>query len=109
MLLHQALYHMLDNAWKFSSLCTQPHIEIGQQKQKGQTLQFIRDNGVGYNEEYKEKLFLLFQRLHSKQEFEGLGIGLATAHRIITMHNGQIWGESKPNQGATFFFRLEGQ
>lgn len=105
-LLRVALENLLRNAWKFSS--KQPHvrIEFGHTTAQERSVYFVRDNGVGFDSRYADKLFGAFQRLHAVTEFPGTGIGLATVQRIIHRHGGQIWAESQLNCGATFYFEL---
>lgn len=107
-LLRQVWLNLIDNAVKYSGKHPHPRIEIGSapSSESGETVFFIRDNGVGFDMRYADKLFGVFQRLHSNTEFEGTGIGLANVHRIITRHGGKIWAESQPGQGTTFFFTL---
>jgi signal transduction histidine kinase len=100
------LMNLLNNAWKFSSKQAQPQVVFGCEDLDGQRTYFVRDNGVGFDMAYRDKLFGAFQRLHSINEFEGTGIGLATVARIVRRHDGQIWAKSAPNQGATFYFTL---
>ncbi len=112
-LLRIVLENLLGNAWKFTRPCLdqekrQTRIEVGVVEQSGQTVYFVRDNGVGFNMEYADKLFSPFQRLHGMREFPGTGIGLATVKRIISRHSGRIWPEAAVDQGATFFFTLGG-
>ncbi|MCY7286393.1 MAG: PAS domain-containing sensor histidine kinase, partial [Cyanobacteria bacterium CAN_BIN43] len=102
-LLQQVLSNLISNAVKFSRHQPAPRIEIGTLPEG--TI-FIRDNGVGFQMAYADKLFGAFQRLHAQTEFEGTGIGLAIVQRIIHRHGGIIWAESQPNQGATFHFTL---
>lgn len=105
-LLRIALENLLNNAWKFTR--NQPHtrIEFGLTNDQGKQAFFVRDNGVGFDMTYADKLFGAFQRLHTESEFEGTGIGLATVQRIIVRHGGQIWAQGIVNQGATFYFTL---
>ncbi|MBN2527076.1 MAG: response regulator [Deltaproteobacteria bacterium] len=98
------LENLIGNAWKYSSKKRDPFIEIGTcNTSHGQTI-FIRDNGAGFNMKYYDRLFGVFQRLHLEKEFKGTGVGLATVKKIIQRHGGEIWANSEPNQGATFYF-----
>ncbi|HEX2394326.1 MAG TPA: PAS domain S-box protein [Bacteroidales bacterium] len=101
-----ALQNLLENAWKYSRKKDQTIIEFGTKELNGNTVYFIKDNGVGFNMNYAGNLFKAFQRLHSNAEFEGTGIGLATVHRIIERHSGDIWAESEENKGTAFYFTL---
>lgn len=105
-LLQIAMQNLISNAWKYSK--NQPHtkIEFGAIRNGGQPVYFVRDNGIGFDMRYVDKLFGAFQRLHSVSEFEGTGIGLATVQRIIRRHQGTIWAESEVNKGTTFFFSI---
>ncbi|MCC6958088.1 MAG: GHKL domain-containing protein, partial [Anaerolineales bacterium] len=105
-LLQLALENLVNNAWKFTRRSPQPRIEIGATHQKGRPIYFVRDNGVGFDMKFKDKLFMAFQRLHSPDDFEGTGIGLATVQRVIQRHSGHIWAEGEVDRGATFFFTL---
>lgn len=105
-LLRIALQNLISNAWKYSSKNDSTKIEFGKTIQEDSTVYFIRDNGVGFNMKYVNKLFGAFQRLHSVSEFEGTGIGLATVNRIIVKHGGSIWAEAEINKGASFYFKL---
>ena len=106
MLLRQVFANLLDNAIKYTRSREQAVIEIGCQNQKGEPVYFVRDNGVGFNPKYADKIFRVFQRLHPTTEFEGTGVGLATVQRIIQRHGGRVWTEAEVNQGATFYFTL---
>ena len=105
-LLHIALENLMSNAWKFTSKKEHALIEFGQQNKTTERTFYIRDNGTGFDMAYVNKLFGVFQRLHSVSEFPGTGVGLATVHRIISIHGGRIWAEGEEGNGATFFFTL---
>jgi PAS domain S-box-containing protein len=100
------LQNLLGNAWKYTRRAPVSRVHFGQTEHDGERVFFIRDNGAGFDPVYAEKLFKAFQRLHGAEEFEGTGIGLATVQRIIARHNGTVWAEGRPNEGATFWFRV---
>jgi len=107
-LMRICLNNLFENAWKFTMKNENPVIEFGKVTKKGKSCFFIRDNGVGFDMKYSDKLFGAFQRLHSTSEFEGTGIGLAIVQRVIGKHGGDIWAESEINKGTTFYFTLTG-
>lgn len=105
-LIRQAVTNLLSNAVKYSSGNDQPVITIQSESREDEVIFSVTDNGVGFNMKYVDKLFNVFQRLHSDREFEGNGVGLAIVHRIVTMHGGRVWAESTPGIGSTFYFSL---
>jgi light-regulated signal transduction histidine kinase (bacteriophytochrome) len=105
-LIKAALSNLLGNAWKFTSKTEHARIEFGTFEQDGRTVYCVKDNGAGFEQQFVPRLFSPFQRLHSEQEFEGTGIGLATVERVVRRHGGTIWAEGKRDAGAAFFFTL---
>jgi light-regulated signal transduction histidine kinase (bacteriophytochrome) len=106
MLLRLVFANLISNALKFTSRVEQPQIEIGCKLEKRELVMFIKDNGVGFDMKYADKLFGVFQRLHRADEFEGTGIGLANVRRIVHRHGGRTWAEGVVSEGATFFVSL---
>ncbi len=121
-LVEVVLSNLLGNAWKFTSKTGSAYIEFGafecgmrnsefgmkaqEQCEKGKTAYFVKDNGAGFDSAYADKMFRPFQRLHSEDEFEGTGIGLAIVERVIRRHGGRVWAEGEVGKGATVFFTL---
>ena len=107
-MMRQVLTNLLTNAIKFTRTREAARIEVGTRAEGVENVFYVKDNGVGFDPQYTQKLFGVFQRLHGADEFEGTGIGLAIVKRVITKHGGRVWGEGKVGEGATFYFALPG-
>lgn len=105
-MLEQVWWHLVNNAFKFTRKVSHATIEIGSVQKDGILQYFIRDNGIGFDMQYANKIFGVFNRLNLEEDYEGTGMGLAIVHRIITRHGGQIWAEAEVDKGATFYFTL---
>ncbi len=105
-LIELALSNLLGNAWKFTSKTEQARIEFGSLEKDGDTVYYVKDNGAGFDPGYADKMFWPFHRLHSENEFEGTGIGLAIVERVVRRHGGRIWAEGEVGKGATIYFTL---
>ena len=104
--IHHVWFNLISNALKFSATRAQPQVRIGGRVEGSEVVYTVEDNGVGFDMRYADKLFKVFKRLHSPDEFPGSGVGLAIAHRIVGRHGGRMWAESSPGAGATFHFLL---
>ena len=105
-MLRQVFVNLLSNAIKFSRVAETPKVLVGATVKDSETVYYVRDNGAGFDMQYADKLFGVFQRLHGANEFEGTGIGLAIVKRIVIRHGGRVWAEGEPGGGATFYFSL---
>lgn len=105
-LLQQVLNNLIANSLKFTEPKDERIIEVGAENGKNEVIYYVKDNGVGFDMKYKNKLFGLFQRLHSTNEFEGTGVGLSIVQRVIRRHGGNVWGDGELNKGATFYFSI---
>jgi PAS domain S-box-containing protein len=102
----QVLENLLSNAVKFSRKVDEPRIELGALAGGSENIYFVKDNGIGFDMKYIDAIFGVFQRLHSSEDFEGTGVGLAIVEQVVTKHGGRVWAEGKPGEGATFYFSL---
>ena len=107
-LMRQVFMNLISNALKYSSKRKKPVIEVGSCKQEGVTAFFVRDNGVGFNMQFADRIFGAFQRLHVG-DYEGTGVGLAIVANIVQRHGGRVWAEAEEGRGATFYFTLDGE
>ena len=98
--------HECRSGVKYSAKADQPRVEIGARADGKQNVYWVRDNGAGFDMRYADKLFGVFQRLHSVVDFPGTGVGLAIVHRVVTRHGGRVWAEAEPGKGACFYFTL---
>ena len=107
--IRQVMINLISNAIKYSSKSESPEITVGCEMNNNTPVYYVKDNGVGFNMQYEDKLFRVFQRLHSTKDFDGNGVGLAIVHRIISKHGGKVWAKGEIGKGATFFFTLPSQ
>lgn len=107
-LLKRVLVNLLSNALKFTRQREAARIEMGGQEKDGESIYWIKDNGVGFDMKYADKMFGVFQRMHRAEEYEGTGVGLAIVQRIVHRHGGRVWAEAEVDKGATFYFALKG-
>jgi light-regulated signal transduction histidine kinase (bacteriophytochrome) len=105
-LLRQVWTNLIGNGMKYSGKSERPRVEVGGRAEEKENVFWVRDNGVGFDMKYAERLFGVFQRLHRPEEFPGTGVGLAIVQRVITRHGGRVWAEAKPGEGACFYFSL---
>jgi light-regulated signal transduction histidine kinase (bacteriophytochrome) len=106
-LIQVVMENLINNAWKFTSKNRFARIEFGGKVVDGKNACYVKDNGVGFDMKYSEKLFSPFHRLHTMSEFPGTGVGLATVQRIVQRHGGKVWVEAEVDKGATFYFTLK--
>jgi PAS domain S-box-containing protein len=107
-LLRQVWANLLSNAFKFTRTREDPCVDVGTVAGEQGPVFFVRDNGIGFDNEYADRVFGVFQRLHGPDQYEGTGVGLAIVQRIVHRHGGQVWAEAKPDEGAAFYFTLPG-
>jgi light-regulated signal transduction histidine kinase (bacteriophytochrome) len=105
-LLKQVYVNLISNAVKFTGRSSSATVEIGCQQTDGESVYFVKDNGAGFDMQYADKLFGVFQRLHRAEDYQGTGVGLAIVHRVITRHGGRVWAQAAINQGACFYFTI---
>ena len=105
-LMNQVVMNLISNGIKYSSKKEKPVVEISSEEKDSETIFTVKDNGAGFNMQYADKLFGVFQRLHSQEEFQGTGVGLAIVQRIVSRHGGKVWADAKPDEGASFYFSI---
>ena len=107
-LLRIAMDNLIGNAWKYSGQCALTHIGFRRELQDGRPVMVVSDQGAGFDMRFADRLFGVFQRLHSPKDFQGTGVGLASVRRILRRHGGDIWAESEVGKGARFYFTIDG-